>query len=342
MKDVGRTLADQGASAMTNAPLVSHSSRRAKYLNLAASTVLAPLEFVLTRNVDADTSPVCFIVGPPRSGSTLLYELLVTQFHCGYLSNLARSLFRVPVAATWLAQREIRNRKGSFDSRYGELDGKAAPNEGGRIWAYWMPYAAPYFLRQRGLSPAQMRRKMAGICRITGRPMIVKNLILQSDLPLLIKSFPNAIFIHVERNWADNARSLVKAREDKSSTDETGWWSLRPQGWEVYAKADPVTQSCAQVMLSHQDVRRGLEALGDPHRFMHLSYEDLCFDPARALQSIEIFFRQHGIVMERKSDGADLPSLAVRQQPDDEVKRNIDDVFLTIGAEKDSLNMAMT
>ena len=77
------------------------------------------------------------------------------------------------------------------------------------------------------------------------KPMIVKNMILQSDFALLKKTFPDAIFIYVERDWADNARSLVRAREDKASMDETGWWSLRPTGWEAYAGAGPVEQSCA-------------------------------------------------------------------------------------------------
>ena len=317
---------------MTDAPLITYSSRRAKYLNLAVSALLSPLEYALTVKADTDSSPICFIIGPPRSGSTLLYELLVTRFDCGYLSNFARRLFRVPVAATWLCRKEMRSRKGSFDSQYGELTGRAAPNEGGRIWAHWMPYAAPYFLTKRGLSPAQMRRKMAAICRITGQPMIVKNLILQSDFPLLIKSFPNAIFIYVERDWADNARSLVKAREDKTSMDGTGWWSLRPKGWEAYADADPVVQSCAQVMLSHQDVQRGLDAIGDPGRHMKVPYERLCADPTSVLDQIETFFGRHGIAMKPKNDSTDLPALTCRTQPDDALKRRIDEALGKIGA----------
>ncbi len=320
---------------MDQKPLISYSSARAKYLNLLVTGLLAPLETILERrgraDEGADEKPVCFIVGPPRSGSTLLYELLVTRFQCGYFTNLAKRLFRVPVVATWLCRNEMRRRSGSFDSVYGELEGRAAPNEAGRIWSHWMPYAAPYFLDAPGLTPERMRRKLDAIGRIAGQPMIVKNMILQSDFPLLKKTFPNAIFIYVERDWADNARSLVRAREDKASMDETGWWSLRPTGWEAYAKAGPVEQSCAQVMLSHRDLETGLETLTDTGRVIKVSYERLCTSPDEVLSEIGAFFDQNGVTATPKPTTA-LPEITLRRQPEDETRARIMACLDTLGA----------
>lgn len=308
---------------MGQEPLVSYSSWRAKYLNLIVSGLLSPLEYFLEYRARSDNHPICFIVGPPRSGSTLLYELMVTRFQCGHFTNFAKRLFRVPVAATWLCRKAMRTRQGAFNSVYGELQGWAAPNEAGRIWAHWMPYAAPYFLDRPGLTPARMRRKMAAISRIAGRPMIVKNMILQSDFPLQLKTFPNAVFLYIERDWADNALSLVRARQDKTSMDETGWWSLRPTGWEAYSDADPVTQSCAQVILSHRDVRQGFGALENPARILKISYETLCSDPERILSEIEGFFSRNGIDVARKPAPDTSPRITMRRQPDDETRAQI-------------------
>ncbi|WP_170763214.1 sulfotransferase [Ruegeria lacuscaerulensis] len=308
---------------MGQEPLVSYSSWRAKYLNLFVSGLLSPLEFILEYRTRSDDHPVCFIVGPPRSGSTLLYELMVTRFQCGYFANLAKRLFRVPVAATWLCRKAMRDRQGSFDSVYGELEGKAAPSEAGRIWAHWMPYAAPYLLDKPGLTPARMRRKLAAISRIAGRPMIVKNMILQSDFPLLLKTFPNAVFIYIERDWADNAHSLVRARQDKTSMDASGWWSLRPTGWEAYSDADPITQSCAQVILSHRDLQVGFRTLENSDRVMKISYETLCAEPERALSDMEAFFARNGLDVLRKSAPKALPEITTRRQPEDETRSQI-------------------
>ena len=308
---------------MDQEPLVSYSSARARWLNLLVSGALTPLEYLLERWVRPKDSPICFIIGPPRSGTTLLYELVVTRFRCGYFTNLSKRLFRVPVAATWLCRTAMRRRSGSFDSVYGELGGNAAPNEAGRVWSHWMPYAAPYNLDKPGLTPAHMRRKMAAMCGIAGQPMVVKNIILQTDFPLLIESFPNAIFLYVERNWADNARSLVKAREDKSSMDETGWWSLRPPGWEEYAAADPVRQSCAQVMLSHKDILARLGETVREDKVMKVDYERLCAQPGAVLDEIEAFWTRQGIEVVRKPSEAPVPEINCRRQPEDDTRKRI-------------------
>ncbi|MGJ5620534.1 sulfotransferase [Sulfitobacter sp. MF3-043] len=308
---------------MDHEPLVSYSSARARYLNLLVSGVLAPLEFILERWARPDDSAICFIIGPPRSGTTLLYELVTTRFQCGYFTNLAKRLFRVPVAATWLCRTAMRRRRGSFDSVYGELGGNAAPNEAGRIWSHWMPYAAPYNLDQPGLTPARIRRKMAAICGIAGQPMVVKNMILQTDFLFLIETFPNAVFLYVERNWADNARSLVKAREDKVSMDGTGWWSLRPPGWKVYAGADPVTQSCAQVMLSHMDIVAHLDKAGRDDRVMKVDYEQLCAQPDTVLEEIETFWTRNAIAVTRKPGVGAVPKIVCRRQPEDDTRARI-------------------
>ncbi len=308
---------------MGQEPLVSYSSWRAKHLNLIVSGLLSPLEIFLEFRARSDDGPVCFIIGPPRSGTTLLYELVVTRFQCGYFTNLAKRLFRVPVAATWLCRKEMRTRQGSFNSVYGELEGRAAPNEAGRIWAHWMPYAAPYFLNQPGLTPIRMRRKLAAIARISGQPMVIKNPILQSDMAQIVETFSNAVFLYIERDWADNARSLMKLRQDRTSGDHTGWVSLRPQGWEAYAQENPLTQSCAQVALSHKDIQACLSRPELAARTMKIGYERLCTDPDAVLSEVEDFLKENGIAVARNARSAEVSPMAPRTRPDDETQVQI-------------------
>ena len=85
---------------------------------------LAPFEIVLLRRAPEPDEPVCFIVGPPRSGTTLLYELLVRCFYFSYFSNLAHRFYRTPVAATRIGRRLIHSWEGTFVLKDPEREGR--------------------------------------------------------------------------------------------------------------------------------------------------------------------------------------------------------------------------
>ncbi|MEL7256876.1 MAG: sulfotransferase [Pseudomonadota bacterium] len=302
---------------------ISFGSKRAKYLNRLVTTLASPFEAFLESRTNPKESAVCFIVGPPRSGTTLLYEMIVTRFQCGYFTNLAKRLFEVPVVATWICRNEMRRRSGSFDSVYGELDGNAAPSEAGRIWRFWMPYAAPYSFDLPGVSPKRIHRKIAAICRLAGGPMIVKNPILQSDIPAITEMFPEAVFLHIERDWADNARSLMGLRAKRTPEDDTGWVSLRPSGWETYASADALTQSCVQVMLSHKDIETYLEGPRRAGRLMKIRYDILCEKPDTVLDEIEAFLAANNIAITRKPFSQKGLNIEPRKPPTDDTQTKI-------------------
>ncbi|UWQ16061.1 sulfotransferase (plasmid) [Aliiroseovarius sp. M344] len=279
------------------------------------------------------TPSVCFIVGPPRSGTLLLYEMVVTQYSCGYLSNFAKRMYRTPVVATFLLRKAIRDRSGAFDSTWGELDGNAAPSEAGRIWCFWMAYAAPYHQNARGMPSGRIRRKMPAIVHILGGSVIIKNPILQADIPQLLHLFLEAIFLHIDRDFANNARSLKRLREVREGEDEAGWVSLRPSGWERFTKADPMTQSCAQVVLSHQDIETELSEQRSTQRVLRIAYEDLCAAPNDTLSEFERFARANGVALMRKCGAASPKGLTPRHQPMDETQRQIEFCLRKLRAE---------
>lgn len=318
---------------MTKDTLITFGSWRSRLMNFASFAMLAPVERVFERVWGDDTPSICFIVGPPRSGTTLLYEMVVTQYRCGYLSNFAKRMYRTPVVASFMVRKAIRDRSGAFDSKWGELDGNAAPSEAGRIWRFWMPYAAPYHMDDEGVPSDRIRRKMAAIGHILGRPVIVKNPILQADIPQLLRLFPEAIFLHIDRDFADNARSLMRLREVREGEDDTGWVSLRPSGWERFAEADAMTQSCAQVVLSHKDIETELSEQRRVQRVLRVAYEDLCAAPEKTLLKIERFARKNGVVLTRK-DGAEPPKpLTPRHQPLDDTQSQIEACLRSLSAD---------
>lgn len=284
-------------------PLVAHQNPAMRALNAVATTALAPVERSLARAAASDEPSVCFILGPPRSGTTLLYELMTEEFGCAYFSNFAKRLYRTPVAATWLAQRAIRRRRGSYESDYGTIPGALAPAEAGRIWRHWMPDAAPYFQDRPGLSDDEIRARIAAMARIARAPMLVKYLSLQSEIPRLLRLFPRAVFLRVDRDLAENARSIFRGRQKMPAMHATGWWSSHPLGWQDYAKADLLTQSVAHVLLAHREIVRDLAAEGAGDRVLRIGYGDLCSRPNAELDRVRDFLTANGMTLRpRKTD----------------------------------------
>lgn len=313
-----------------DANLFVHRNAATKFLNDAATWALSPLEAYLTARARPEDCEACFVFGPPRSGTTLLFELLTTEFEAAYLSNVAQRLYRCPVAATRLYRSALRKRTGAFDSKYGQLTGPAAPSENGRIWRYWMPDAAPYFAEGDGLGVDQMQRKIAAFCGILGGPMIVKYLHFSSEIPRLDTCFPKSVYVHIERDRVENVRSIIRARQKLNPGMSRKWFSSRPKGWKAYVDCDPVVQACAQVVLCHAEIRN---ALCDSGRYLHIRYEDLCTDRDGSLERIEALFDRNAIRYKRRFRSSSAFEMRAQDPFDHETEEKIHTALKRIEAE---------
>jgi len=279
--------------------LISHRNKGMQLLNVMASGFLSPLEAFLTHSASEEDCKICFIFGPPRCGSTLLFEFMADSLQCAHFTNAAERLYRVPVATTWLLGSRIKQRNATYNSKYGQLSGMTAPSENGRIWRNWLPQAAPYFIDAPPLPSKNLRKKISAMCNCIGSPMVVKYMLIQPDIPLLLEYFPNAVFIHMERDPAENVRSILRRRRASPGGD-TKWWSTRPQGWEKFADKDPISQVCGQVFLCHREIEKHLKAISDSGRHIKVNYKTLCESPEETLTHIIQLFSQNGMHAAKK------------------------------------------
>ena len=77
------------------------------------------------------SSPV-FVLGAPRTGSTVLYQIMINAFKKCYISNLTNRYFlETPILGMALADGQM------FDvplvSSYGKTDGRWGPSEGSAV-----------------------------------------------------------------------------------------------------------------------------------------------------------------------------------------------------------------
>lgn len=267
----------------------------------AAMAALSPLDRALRARASDLSAPPVFIVGPPRSGTTLLYEALVTRYRFSYFSNISHRLHRTPVAGTWIGRNAIRSWTGNFESNYGHIPGWGSPNEGGWIWKRWIPEEHALDAGDVNDRSVQcMQQTVAAIAELIGAPFINKNVMHSVHMRLLDAIYPGCLFIECSRDITATARSILKARRDEfGESGMNEWLSVRPPGWEQVKDESPARQAVAQVALTRQAIERDAQAIG-ADRLATVSYEELCAAPEAMAGQVQAFLASHGVDVETR------------------------------------------
>lgn len=235
--------------------------------------------------------PVIFIVGPPRSGTTLVTQWLAASGRLAWPTNLLSRFYAAPYLGARIQQLltdprfNYRNellgndRNVSFESDLGKTRGLLQPNEFWYFWRRFFPLKWPEPLSEEQVSKADGTGFVAGLAAIEaalGKPFASKAMLLQYNLTLLADLLPNSIFLHVNRDPIDNGLSILRARE-RFWGDNTQWYSARPPGTEGLLKRNPYEQVAGQIVLTHRSISTELRALPE-HRTLYIDYESFCSD----------------------------------------------------------------
>jgi len=305
-------------------------------LRIFIMTLLGPLEKWTLGRRRNEMPKACFVVGPPRSGTTLLYELMITRYRFAFLSNLAHRFYLTPVAATMLGRRGIADWQGNFESTYGHITGWAAPNEGGWIWDRWFHEENP----QISEIPAEtIRGTIMALCRVLDGPFLNKNVMHSVHLILLDHLFPGCLFIHLKRDPAENMRSILRARENEAGPEvNQDWWSVKPREWRHYRDAPRALQAASQVLYVHENIEADAKLLG-PNRSLVVEYADVCADSRGALDRIGEFLSGAGMEIR---DHSEIPREFHRRSAEGEdpsVEAEIADALTRVEADmREALN----
>jgi LPS sulfotransferase NodH len=240
---------------------------------------------------DPESLPVVYVVGAPRSGTTLLHQLVARHLDVGYIDNVVARFWARP--SVGIALSEAVNPRAErppleLVSRHGTTAGAAGPHEFGYFWrrVLGLDGSATHHLTadaQAELDITAIRRELRGeILAWLNRPVVFKNVICGFHAALLTEAHPRSLFVHVTRDDEPAARSILHARMERYGNYET-WWSLKPSTWPFNA-AGPAAEVVRQVRDCREEIaaevaRAGVHAVTVP-------YDDLCADPERALTQI--------------------------------------------------------
>jgi len=224
-------------------------------------------------NRQGDIGLVC-ILAPPRSGSTLTYQVLASAFRGYSLRNISNFLYATPVIGYLATRRLCGNYESTFCSNHGFVPGLCGEAEGLKFWQHWLGQG----LEQNSelLAPEKLRELKQALDRTGVDFMITGYLGHVFAISVLREVFPRVLFIHLQRDLLSNAYSLLKL------TPESAPFSICPAGLKTVACDSRHRLVVDQVRGIHE-----LISSEDGYDMLTVNYEDLCADVRGTLSRIE-------------------------------------------------------
>jgi hypothetical protein len=258
-----------------------------------SSASLLALEDALFAEAEAKASsepargPI-FILGAPRTGSTILYQALAAAFELPYIANLTNDGFAetpivgLSIQAAWPAFDRL-----SARSAYGKTQGPFQPSEGSAVMRHWFGGGHPSETVSAGFlpgAPVHMQRTVRAACALFGRPLLIKNAWNCFRIAALAEHLPDAVFIWIRRDIAASAGSDLAARHVHHGSGE-GWNSATPRNVDDLLKR-PYWEQVVENQFEFSRAISGSFARLAPGRTAEVWYEDLCLDPAGTLERL--------------------------------------------------------
>jgi len=258
--------------------------------------------------------PVIFIVGPLRSGSTLMMQWLANTGLFSYPTNLLSRFYQAPIMGAKLQllladerynfRDELKdfNSDVGFSSENGKTKGALAPNEFWYFWRRFLPFTELDYLPTDQLlkesDTKTMVSEFAGMMDVFQKPMALKAMILNYNIDFLDKLFEKAIFIHTKRDPLTNIASALNAREKQlGSIDE--WYSFKIPEYYELKKLNSYEQVAGQIYHINKAVEDGLANVAE-HKKMTVQYEEFCDNPKAIYEELCNKLNQHDFTVEQK------------------------------------------
>jgi len=233
--------------------------------------------------------PFVFVVGLPRSGTTLLSQLLAYCLDAGYVSNFAARFYLAPVTGLRLGRILFGTEKpAAFESDYARTDDPRGIHEFGYFWRHWLRKETfADVVRSRELEDAidwdGLRLTLANVQRELGRAYVGKNMLGAYHTAKLCSVLGPVLWVYIERDPLDVAISILDARR-KHYDDLRAWWSYVPLEYDRLEGLDHWHQIAGQVHYLGRLYDTELAALGD--RAVQTTYEQMCTDPRGLLATV--------------------------------------------------------
>jgi len=298
------------------------SSRKKKYQrNEKLETLLSELnslllnpEKELIQNYKENQFPIIFIVGNPRSGSTLLLQWLASLGCFAYPTNILSRFYNAPCIGAKIQKilTEYDYKGEIFDSAYeekyfsdlGKTKGPKAPHE---FWYFWRRFFQYSEIQRLNANELENIDKCLLLSEITGleyefnMPLVFKGMMFNWNIDFICSLFRKVIFINLVRDPLYNIDDLLYARESFFGRLDK-WYSFKPPEYFELKEKSPIEQVAGQVLYTNKAIEQQFQNIPDEKK-INFSYENLCRNPIELYKEIVLKFACQGYVLPEKYSG---------------------------------------
>lgn len=246
--------------------------------------------------------PPIFVLGSPRSGSTLAVQLITETLDIGYMSNRHAQWFGWPAIAEHFFHPTSHRQESGYQSYQGKTREYFEPAESGEWW-YRFFSRDPTYVTLSDINHRHMckfRKSVASLIRAFGKPVIFKNLYASLRVQAIAHYLPESIFIVMNRHEVDNGHSILEARY-KNFQNYEQWFSVKPPNIEKIKLLPSYKQVIEQIRSINSTIEKDIIKSGISKNIrFDISYEELCANPGVTVRELQNFLRKNGYTVKRR------------------------------------------
>jgi hypothetical protein len=277
---------------------------------------LTPVQRKIQNKIFKQKYPFGFIVGCPRSGSTLLLQWLSSLNFFSYPTNLLNRFAYAPYIGAQVQKMLFEskydfsnefsfvNSDFFFKSNLGKSKGILSVNEFQHFFRNYMNNFDPRFLNEDEIDNIdflQIKKGLTSIEYAFDKPFVVKLFMLQFNLKTVFHFIPESIFFYIYRTPIFNMQSLLLSRK-KYYGNLNIWSSVKPKEYDELKRMDIYHQIAGQVFFTNKAIEDALDNIPEQNKLI-VQYEDFCVNPNKYYHCIREKYSMYGYNIPEKYNG---------------------------------------
>jgi hypothetical protein len=251
-------------------------------------------ETILVRSLRLEPRyPPLFVVGAPRSGTTVVMQHIINTYEFAYFPNLSKAHPQACVFFGWWARRRHAFEP-SYESRHGIIEGPLAPSDGWEILHRWFPrYDHSQPVCEERLY--ELRNIVRMFEMIFDAPFANKNNANSVRIAELHALFPRAVFVRVQRDFHDTVFSVLRSRRDNAVPPDE-WWGASPPQFHDRSFADEFERVVYQTWGIERFIEASLERVPGEQQIT-VPYAAFCDHPAALTEWVAQRYANAGVTL---------------------------------------------
>jgi len=238
-----------------------------------------------------------FIIGAPRTGSTILYQIMTNLYDILYINNDICVQHRNNLLDNF--KKFGSKAHNNYFSNYGNTMkyGEKSPSECGAFWYRWLPLEKHFidFNEINIETIREIRKEVISVIEYFNKNFIFKNLPSGQRIRFLTQCFPEAKYIFIKRDIQYIIQDIILCRKKLNISDKE-WWSVKPKNFEELNKLPLYEKIYQQVINIEKQIYEDSKLILK-NNFFIVKYEELSINMIEDLANKFNLIKRNEIIM---------------------------------------------